>query len=69
LALVMAGLAATAAIVKLARVGAVATRDRVDAPRRDPVSQLRNGLIADRPMSHRGRPKTHYNASTVSGQR
>ncbi len=38
-ALAVAGLTATAAIVKLARVEAVATRDRVEARRRDAVSQ------------------------------
>ncbi len=39
LALVTAGLVTTAAIVRLARVEAVATRDRVEARRRDAVSQ------------------------------
>lgn len=38
-ALATAGLAATAAIVKLARVEAVATRDGVEARRQDPVGQ------------------------------
>ncbi len=39
IALVTAGLVMTAAIVKLARVEAVATRDRVEAQRQDAVSQ------------------------------
>ncbi len=39
ISLAAAGVVMTAAIVKLARVEAVATRDRVDARRRDALSQ------------------------------
>jgi hypothetical protein len=84
IALVAPALVMTAAIIKLARVEAVATRNRVKAKLRDSVSQPAwlppgtplNEFIAiatlnraDRLMWRRERPETHYTACTVSGQR